>query len=178
MLAHPRFSILLDELERVELPARVRRDPLPEKKPPRPNAKPIFGDVTASIAVSMVSVGLITHVGGDDANALMLLAQADGCRSAVSIAEWMNSRGFRGRGGGKWSKTSVTFVSTERSQEAHEARLAEHTAATRHGLKVAKSEGCHSRNRAAALNAQGLRTFSGKEWDRKSVARWWRTHCE
>lgn len=177
MLAHPRISILLDELERFHLPVRVRRDPLPEKKPPRANAKPIFGDFTAPIDISMTSAGLITYVGGDDANVLMLLAQADGCRSAVSIAAWMNERGYRGRGGGEWSKQSVTRISTERSQEAYEARLAEHTATIRQGLKIAKSEGCHSRNRAAALNAQGLCTFSEQEWDRKSVARWWRAHC-
>jgi hypothetical protein len=150
--AHPRFLALLDELEHIELPARIRREPTPEKKPPRPGVKLRHGEAAVSITFSAGSVGLITHVGGDDA------------------------RAHRGRMGGEWSKQSVTRISSERSQQAYEARLADHTAMTRQGLKVAKAQGCHSRDRAAALNGQGLRTLSGQEWDRKSVARWWRTH--
>lgn len=175
MLPSPYYA-LLDELERYQLPDRVRREPPSEKKPPRPGVKPRHGVVKGQLAISGNAKGLITHVGGDAAQALMALAEADGCHTAVAVAAWLNQRGYRGRMGGEWSKQSVTRVSAERSQEAYEARLADHTAMIRQGLKIAKTQGCHSRDRASALNGQGLRTLSGQKWDRKSVARWWRTH--
>ncbi len=175
MTARIQFAVLIDELERYELPHRIRREPAPEKKPPRPNVKPRFAEVVAGVEFAAAACGVIANVGGDDAKALMVQAKTEGCRTAIAIAEWLNTRGYRGRMGGLWCKQSVVRVSG-RNQADFDARMAEHTASIRAGLREAKAAGTHSRDRAHYLNDRQLLTLHGCVWTPKTIARWWKSH--